>query len=194
MPKPDRLTALDTSFLHLEQGGAHMHVASVLVFAGEPPSYDELVEGVDERLHLVPRYRQKLAFVPLQQGRPVWVDDPYFNLRYHVRHSALPAPGSDEQLKRLAGRLFALELDREKPLWEIHLVEGLAPGPRASPASRSSPRRTTRSSTACRASTSRPCSSTPRPTRRRSRPPTAAGRPRRRPTRRSCWPTRSSSA
>ena len=133
MPKPDRLTALDTSFLHLEQGGAHMHVASVLVFAGEPPSYDELEAGVGERLHLVPRYRQKLAFVPLGQGRPVWVDDPYFNLRYHVRHSALPAPGSDEQLKLLAGRLFALELDREKPLWEIHLVEGLAPGPGGEP-------------------------------------------------------------
>jgi WS/DGAT/MGAT family acyltransferase len=128
MSKPDRLTALDTSFLHLEHGGAHMHVASILVFAGEPPSYDELEASVGERLHLVPRYRQKLAMVPLGQGRPVWVDDPYFNLRYHVRHSALPAPGSDEQLKRLAGRLFALELDREKPLWEIHLVEGLAPG------------------------------------------------------------------
>jgi WS/DGAT/MGAT family acyltransferase len=133
MPKPDRLTALDTSFLHLEQGGAHMHVASILVFAGEPPSYDELEAAVGERLHLVPRYRQRLAFVPLGQGRPVWVDDPYFNLRYHVRHSALPAPGSDEQLKRLAGRLFALELDREKPLWEIHLVEGLAPGPDGEP-------------------------------------------------------------
>jgi WS/DGAT/MGAT family acyltransferase len=133
MPSPDRLTALDTSFLHLEHGGAHMHVASILVFAGEPPSYDELEAGVGERLHLVPRYRQKLAFVPLGQGRPVWVDDPYFNLRYHVRHSALPAPGSDEQLKRLAGRLFALELDREKPLWEIHLVEGLAPGPDGEP-------------------------------------------------------------
>jgi WS/DGAT/MGAT family acyltransferase len=133
MSKPDRLTALDTSFLHLEHGGAHMHVASVMVFAGEPPSYEELEASVGERLHLVPRYRQKLCFVPLQQGRPVWVDDPYFNLRYHVRHSALPAPGSDEQLKRLAGRLFALELDREKPLWEIHLVEGLAPGPQGEP-------------------------------------------------------------
>jgi len=133
MPKSDRLSALDTSFLHLEHGGAHMHVASVLVFAGEPPSYDELEAGVAERLHLVPRYRQKLAFVPFGQGRPVWVDDPYFNLRYHVRHSALPAPGDDEQLRRLAGRLFALELDREKPLWEIHLVEGLAPGPDGRP-------------------------------------------------------------
>ena len=71
------------------------------------------------RLHLVPRYRQRLAVVPLGQGRPVWVDDPHFNLRYHLRHSALPAPGGDDQLKRLAARLFAQELDRDKPLWEI---------------------------------------------------------------------------
>jgi diacylglycerol O-acyltransferase / wax synthase len=125
-----RLTALDAAFLHLERGGAHMHVASVLVFAGEPPAYEELVDALERRLHLVPRYRQKLAYVPLDQGRPVWVDDPHFNLRYHVRHSALPAPGSDEQLKALAGRLFALALDRSKPLWEINLVEGLEDGDR----------------------------------------------------------------
>jgi diacylglycerol O-acyltransferase / wax synthase len=128
--KAQRLTALDAGFLHLERGGAHMHVASILVFAGEPPSYEELVEALDRRMHLVPRYRQKLAEVPLGQGRPVWVDDPHFNLRYHVRHSALPAPGGDEQLKALAGRLFALPLDRSKPLWEINLVEGLEGGDR----------------------------------------------------------------
>jgi diacylglycerol O-acyltransferase / wax synthase len=133
MPSRDRLTALDSSFLHLERGGAHMHVASILIFDGEPPAYDELVEGIEARLHLVPRYRQKLAFVPFQQGRPVWVDDPYFNLRYHLRHSALPAPGGDEQLKRIAARLFALPLDRDKPLWEMHLVEGLAPGEDGAP-------------------------------------------------------------
>ena len=79
-------------------------------------------------MHLVPRYRQKLAHVPYGQGRPVWVDDPHFNARYHVRHSALPAPGSDEQLRNLAGRLFALPLDRTKPLWELNLVEGLDGG------------------------------------------------------------------
>jgi diacylglycerol O-acyltransferase len=133
MANRDRLTALDASFLHLERGGAHMHVASILVFEGEPPAYDELVEGVEARLHLVPRYRQRLAAVPFQQGRPVWVDDPYFNVRYHLRHSALPAPGGDEQLKRIAARLFALPLDRSKPLWEMHLVEGLAPDEDGSP-------------------------------------------------------------
>jgi WS/DGAT/MGAT family acyltransferase len=126
----DRLTALDAGFLHLERGGAHMHVASILVFEGDPPGYDELVAALDARLHLVPRYRQKLAHVPLGQGRPVWVDDPHFNLRYHVRHSALPEPGSDEQLKLLAARLFARPLDRTKPLWELSLVEGLEGGTR----------------------------------------------------------------
>ncbi|MEA2255103.1 MAG: diacylglycerol O-acyltransferase / wax synthase [Solirubrobacteraceae bacterium] len=125
MAHSDRLTALDAGFLHLERGGAHMHVASILVFVGDPPGYDELVGALDARLHLVPRYRQKLAHVPLGQGRPVWVDDPHFNVRYHVRHSALPEPGSDEQLKRLAARQFARPLDRTKPLWELSLVEGL---------------------------------------------------------------------
>jgi diacylglycerol O-acyltransferase / wax synthase len=121
----DRLSALDAAFLHLETDGAHMHVASILVFDGEAPYYDDLLETIESRLHLVPRYRQRLAFVPYAQGRPVWVDDPHFNARYHIRHSALPAPGSDEQLARLAGRLFAQRLDRSKPLWEINLVEGL---------------------------------------------------------------------
>src|SRR4051795_12502073 len=121
----DRLTALDTSFLHLEDGGAHMHVAAVMTFDGDPPAYDELVEAIESRLHLVPRYRQRLAFVPLGQGRPRWVDDPHFNPRYHIRHTALPSPGGDDELKRLAARVFGQRLDRSKPLWEIWLVEGL---------------------------------------------------------------------
>src|SRR5215212_3573386 len=102
-----------------------MHVASVMLFEGDPPPYDELLEGIKRRLHLVPRYRQRLANVPLGQGRPVWVDDPHLNLRYHVRSTALPAPGSEEQLKALAGRVFSQQLDRDKPLWEIWLVDGL---------------------------------------------------------------------
>jgi diacylglycerol O-acyltransferase len=122
---PTRLTALDSSFLHLEDGGAHMHVAAVMTFDGPPPAYEELVEAISSRLHLVPRYRQRLAFVPLGQGRPRWVDDPHFNAGYHIRHTALPAPGSDEELKRLAARVFGQRLDRSKPLWEIWLVEGL---------------------------------------------------------------------
>ncbi|HEY2636123.1 MAG TPA: wax ester/triacylglycerol synthase family O-acyltransferase, partial [Solirubrobacteraceae bacterium] len=128
MPNGDRLTALDSSFLHLERGPVHMHVASCMTFHGEAPTHDELVRAIEDRLHLVPRYRQRLAPVPLDQGRPVWVDDPHFNTRYHVRHTALPAPGGEEQLRRLAGRVFSQRLDRSKPLWEIWLVEGVADG------------------------------------------------------------------
>jgi diacylglycerol O-acyltransferase / wax synthase len=121
----DRLTGLDASFLHLEDGAAHMHVAGVMIFEGSPPPYDDMLEAIERRLGLVPRYRQRLAFVPLGQGRPKWVDDPHLNLRYHVRSTALPAPGSEQQLRDLAGRVFAQQLDRDKPLWEIWLVEGL---------------------------------------------------------------------
>ncbi len=94
----------------------------------EPPTYDELVDEIVARLHLVPRYRQRLASVPLNQGRPVWVDDPHFNVRLHVRHTALPQPGGDQQLRRLAGRMFSQALDRSRPLWELWLVEGLSDG------------------------------------------------------------------
>src|SRR5918992_2619691 len=121
----DRLSALDASFLHLEDSSSHMHVASVMLFEGSPPPYDELLEAIDRRLALVPRYRQRLAFVPLGQGRPMWVDDPHLNLHYHVRATALPSPGTEEQLKDLAGRVFSQQLDRDKPLWELWLVEGV---------------------------------------------------------------------
>jgi diacylglycerol O-acyltransferase / wax synthase len=120
---PDRLSGLDASFLALEKGGAYMHVGSVLTFEGDAPSYDELVAHIESRLYLVPRYRQKLAFPPLAQARPVWVDDPHFNAGYHVRHTALPDPAGDEELRRLAGRVFSQQLDRAKPLWEMWLVE-----------------------------------------------------------------------
>src|SRR5688572_18030123 len=120
---PDRLSGLDASFLALERGGAHMHVGSVMVFEGTAPPYDEFAAQLEDRLHLVPRYRQRLAFVPMDLGRPVWVDDPHFNLGYHVRHTALPAPAGEEELRALAGRVFAQRLDRSKPLWEFWLVE-----------------------------------------------------------------------
>src|SRR5215211_4770198 len=124
----DRLSALDSSFLHLEDAASHMHVASVMLFRGDPPAYEDLLEAIERRLHLVPRYRQRLAYVPLGQGRPKWVDDPHLNLRYHVRATALPSPGSEDRLKALAGRVFSQQLDRDKPLWEIWLVEGLEGG------------------------------------------------------------------
>ncbi|MDP9227474.1 MAG: wax ester/triacylglycerol synthase family O-acyltransferase [Actinomycetota bacterium] len=124
----DRLTGLDSSFLHLEQDGAHMHVASTTLFEGPAPAYVEFRDHIQSRLHLVPRFRQKLRFVPFGQGRPVWVDDPHLNLSYHVRHSSLPPPGSEEQLRNLAARVFSQQLDRSKPLWELWLVEGLKGG------------------------------------------------------------------
>src|SRR3954463_10762989 len=126
MPHGDRLSALDSTFLHLEKGGAHMHVASIFLFEGEPPPYDEVRDAIEARMHLVPRYRQRLAEVPYGQGRPVWVDDPHFNVGYHVRHTALPDPAGEAELRLLAGRVFSQQLDREKPLWEIWLVDAVA--------------------------------------------------------------------
>jgi WS/DGAT/MGAT family acyltransferase len=121
----DRLSATDASFLTQEDQSAHMHIGAVLVFEGPPPSYDEFVEHIEARLHLVPRFRQKLAFPPFGSGKPVWVDDARLNLEYHVRHSSLPAPGDDNQLAMLTGRVFSQQLDRSKPLWEMYLVQGL---------------------------------------------------------------------
>lgn len=121
----DRLTSIDASFLHQEGRSSHMHIGGVLVFEGPPPKFDDYLNHVRGRLHFVPRYRQKLATPPLETGRPLWVDDPSFNIEYHVRHAALPSPGSEEQLFLLVGRIASQPLDRSKPLWENWLVEGL---------------------------------------------------------------------
>jgi WS/DGAT/MGAT family acyltransferase len=124
----DRLTAVDASFLAQEGPTSHMHVGAVMIFEGPPLEYEALADHVRGRLHLVPRFRQKLAFPPLETGRPLWVDDPSFNLEYHVRDTALPAPGSEEQLRALAARVHSQALDRSKPLWEMWLVHGLEGG------------------------------------------------------------------
>ena len=121
----DRLTAVDASFLTNETSASHMHVGAILVFEGPPPKYVDLVEHVRGRLSLVPRFRQRLVVPPLEAGRPLWADDVNFNLTYHIRHTGLPAPGGEEELKRLAGRVFSQQLDRSKPLWELWLVQGL---------------------------------------------------------------------
>jgi diacylglycerol O-acyltransferase / wax synthase len=121
----DRLSSTDVSFLTNESSSSHMHVGGILIFEGPPPSYEDLLDHIASRAHLVPRFRQKLAFPPAQTGRPFWIDDPNLNLEYHVRHSALPAPGSEEQLRRMAARVFSQQLDRSKPLWELWLVQGL---------------------------------------------------------------------
>ncbi|MBV9472089.1 MAG: wax ester/triacylglycerol synthase family O-acyltransferase [Solirubrobacterales bacterium] len=124
----DRLTSIDASFLHQEGPASHMHIGGVLLFEGPPPEFADFLDHVRGRLHLVPRYRQKLATPPLESGRPLWVDDPSFNLEYHVRHTALPPPGTEEQLFLLASRIASQPLDRSKPLWENWLVEGLEGG------------------------------------------------------------------
>lgn len=124
----DRLSSTDASFLHQEGPTSHMHIGAVLIFEGPAPKFDDLLDHVRGRLHLVPRYRQKLANPPLETGRPLWVDDPSFNLEYHLRHTALPTPGTESQLLRLAARIASQQLDRAKPLWEMWLVEGLQDG------------------------------------------------------------------
>jgi diacylglycerol O-acyltransferase / wax synthase len=121
----DRLTAVDASFLHQEGPNSHMHVGGLVIVEGPPPAMEDFLEEIRRRLHLVPRYRHKLAYTALDSGRPVWVDDPSFNLEFHVRHTALPSPGSWEQLQDLTARIFSQALDRSRPLWEMWLVEGL---------------------------------------------------------------------
>src|SRR3954466_11503800 len=121
----DRLSAVDATFLAQERANSHMHVGAVLIFEGPAPAYADFLTHIRSRLHLVPRYRHKLAFPPVETGRPVWIDDPSFNLEYHVRHTALPSPGSEEQLRALAARVHSQQLDRAKPLWEAWLVQGL---------------------------------------------------------------------
>jgi len=121
----DRMSPLDASFLHIEDDVSPMHVGTIAIFEGPPPVFDDLVEMMRGKLPLIPRYRQVVRFVPLELGRPMWVDDPHFNIEYHVRHTALPAPGGEGELRKLVGRVMAQALDRGKPLWELWVVEGL---------------------------------------------------------------------
>jgi len=127
---PDRLSSLDASFLYLEEATTAMHVGSVMVF--QPPhdgfDYDRLVSLVSTRIAYVPRYRQRVREIPGHLANPVWVDDEDFDVTYHVRRSALPRPGSDEQLEELVARIQPRPLDRQRPLWEVYMVEGLAEG------------------------------------------------------------------
>ena len=126
----DRLSPLDVSFLYMETPTTAMHVGGVATF--DPPEggfdYDRLVELISQRIALVPRYRQKVRFIPGSIANPVWVDDEDFDVTYHVRRSALPKPGSAAQLRELVARLQSRQLDRNRPLWEIYLVEGLEEG------------------------------------------------------------------
>jgi diacylglycerol O-acyltransferase / wax synthase len=128
----ERLSPLDSMFLHIESPSMPQHVGGLLLMEGAPLfdddgrfRLDDARRTIGNRLHLVPRFRKKLMFVPFEQGRPVWVDDDAFDLSYHVRLTALPAPGSEEQLKTLLGRLHSQPLDRRRPLWELWFVEGV---------------------------------------------------------------------
>jgi diacylglycerol O-acyltransferase / wax synthase len=122
------MSSIDSSFLHVENDVTPMHIGGVSLFEGPAPPFSELKEMVAGKLDLVPRYRQKVRFVPLGAGTPAWVDDPHFSLDYHLRHTAIPKPGSEEQLRNMAARVFSQHLDRNKPLWELWSVEGLADG------------------------------------------------------------------
>ena len=129
--KYDRLSAQDASFLVFETDNVHMHIAGTQVYEAGPLGtgdggidFAAAKRAIEEVLHLIPRYRQKLAWIPLA-GMPVWVDDRDFNLDYHVRHAALPRPGGMEQLKQLSARIMSHQLDRARPLWEMWIVEGL---------------------------------------------------------------------
>jgi diacylglycerol O-acyltransferase len=123
-----RMSPLDASFLHLEDNVTQLHIGSVAIFEGPPPPFEGVLEMVAGKLPLVPRYRQVVRFVPLAMGRPVWVDDSHFNIEYHVRRTALPAPGGEQELRNLVGRVMSQQLDRAKPLWEMWIAEGLGEG------------------------------------------------------------------
>jgi WS/DGAT/MGAT family acyltransferase len=124
----DVMSVQDAAFLHIENGNNPMHIGSVAVLEGPAPAYGDLVRLIARKLPLVPRYRQKVRFAPGGVGRPVWVDDPHFQILYHIRHTAVPPPGGRDELRNLAGRVFAQTLDRGKPLWELWMVEGLQDG------------------------------------------------------------------
>ncbi len=126
MSNSEPLSGADIASLHAEQGAIHVHVGGTAIFEGKPPDFETLLAHVEQRLNLIPRFRQRVRHLPGRVTRPVWEDDPIFDLRRHVRRSALPSPGSDEQLKELVGRIMSEPLDLERPLWQIYLIEGLA--------------------------------------------------------------------
>jgi diacylglycerol O-acyltransferase len=122
------MSPIDSSFLHIENATTPMHIGGVSIFEGPPPPFEQLRAMVEGKLGLVPRYRQKVRFVPLAAGPPIWVDDPHFSLDYHLRHTAIPEPGGELELRQMAARVFSGALDRNKPLWELWMVEGMRDG------------------------------------------------------------------
>ena len=127
-----QLTGLDTSFLTMETGGQFGHVGSLALYEvsglGERSLYDAIGEAINQRIHLLPPYRRRLVEVPFGLDHPYWIEDPDFDLDFHLRHIGLPQPGDDQQLSDLISRIHARPLDRSRPLWEIYVIEGLANG------------------------------------------------------------------
>ncbi|HKJ35263.1 MAG TPA: wax ester/triacylglycerol synthase family O-acyltransferase [Solirubrobacterales bacterium] len=128
MGNTEPLSPADISSLHAEQGPIHVHVGGTAIFAGEAPDFGDLLAHIEQRLNLIPRFRQRVKHVPGRVARPVWEDDPHFDLRRHVRHHSLPRPGGDAQLRELVGHIMSEPLDQDRPLWQIHLIEGLEHG------------------------------------------------------------------
>lgn len=122
----ERLGPLDAFFLEAEDAANHMHIGSLGIMEGPPPARGELERLVAGKLPLVPRYRQKVRLAPVNVGRPVWIDDTHFDLSYHIRHTALPPPGGDDELRNLMGRVMSQQLSRHRPLWEMWVIEGLS--------------------------------------------------------------------
>jgi len=120
------MSALDSLFLHVENDVSHMHLGAVALFEGSAPAAGELAAVLAGKLELLSRYRQRVRLVPWGLGRPVWVEDPHFELAYHLRHVALPRPGGAEELRRLVGRIMAQPLDRGRSLWEMWVIEGVS--------------------------------------------------------------------
>ena len=133
-PWPHRLTPLDAAFLYLERPRQFLHIAALLTFDGVL-EYERLITDVQSRLHLIPRYRQRIMSVPFEVDYPTWEPDPTFDVRAHVRRHLLPAPGSDAELTRLASSIYARPLDRERPLWEMHLIDGYRGNAASAPSS-----------------------------------------------------------
>jgi len=133
MKGAEKLTPLDASFLHLETRNTHMHIGGVAIFERSPIGsgealYDAIVRFIEARLDLMPRYRQRVAFLPLSLDTPVWTDDPAFDISSHILRAALPAPGGDRELQAFISRVFSRQLDRRRPLWEMYVIEGLSGG------------------------------------------------------------------
>ncbi|MGH7745576.1 MAG: wax ester/triacylglycerol synthase domain-containing protein, partial [Candidatus Dormibacteria bacterium] len=130
MAGAQKMTPLDASFLHLETRYTHMHIGGVAIFEKSPLGsgeklHDAIVRAIEPRLDLMPRYRQKLAFLPLSLDTPVWVDDPAFDIDNHILRAALPRPGGDREVQQFVARVFSRQLDRRRPLWEMYIIEGL---------------------------------------------------------------------